>query len=155
MKRSILILSFLLFRILVKAQLTAVTIPGSQIQTITSSIIQQQDYELQIMLPADYGKSNKNYPVVYVMDAQWDFPLVTSLYGQQYYDGFVPSLIIVGVTWTGKYSNPDSLRARDYTPTLILQTPQSGGADKFLLFFKKELFPFIESHYRVDKMDRT
>jgi hypothetical protein len=33
--------------------------------------------------------------------------------------------------------------------------PQSGGADKFLSFMKTELFPFIESNFRVDHNDRT
>ena len=132
-----------------------VTIPGSQIKRLTSSIVAGQEYQLHIMLPGGYANSNKVYPVVYLMDSQWDFPLVTALYGQQYYDGFIPQMIIVGVTWGGKNPNPDSLRARDYTPTNVKGTPQSGGADKFLSFMKEELFPFIEKNYRADKHDRT
>ena len=89
---------------------------------------------MQISLPAGYDKSNKKYPVVYLMDSQWDFPLLTALYGQQYYDGFIPEVIIVGITWGGEHPNPDSLRARDYTPTNVKQLPQSGGADKFLCY---------------------
>jgi len=75
-----------------------------------------QEYVLQVSLPAGYDKSNKKYPVVYLMDSQWDFPLVTALYGEQYFDGFIPELIIAGITWGGTHPNPDSLRARDYTP---------------------------------------
>lgn len=156
MKQKLCLL-FCLFasRLVMNAQTTAVTIPGSQVQKISSVAVPQQDYELQIMLPAGYGKTDKKYPVVYLMDSQWDFPLVIALYGQQYYDGFVPELIIVGVTWTGKYSKPDSLRARDYTPTKVSQTPQSGGADAFLSFMKNELFPFVESRYSADKNNRV
>lgn len=137
------------------AQTQHVVVPNSETKRINSKIVAGQEYELQIMLPAGYEKSNKNYSVVYLMDSQWDFPLVTALYGQQYYDGFIPELIVVGITWTGKYSNPDSLRARDYTPTTIKQTPQSGGANAFLSCLKNEIFPFVEANYKADKNDRT
>jgi predicted alpha/beta superfamily hydrolase len=132
-----------------------VTIPGSQTKSIISSFVSGQEYQLHIMLPGGYGTTNKSYPVVYLMDSQWDFPLVQALYGQQYFDGFIPQMIIVGVTWGGTHPNADSLRARDYTPTKVEGTPQSGGADKFLSFMKEELFPFIEKNYRVDTKDRT
>jgi predicted alpha/beta superfamily hydrolase len=127
-----------------------VTIPGSQIRKITSSIVKGQEYELQILLPGGYSASNKKYPIVYLMDSQWDFPLVKSLYGEHYFDGF-----IVGVTWGGINPNPDSLRARDYTPTKEARAPQSGGADQFLSFMKNELFPFMEANYKVDGNNRT
>jgi predicted alpha/beta superfamily hydrolase len=106
-------------------------------------------------LPAGYKNSEKKYPVVYLMDSQWDFPLVKSLYGEHYFDGFIPELIVVGVTWGGVNPNPDSLRARDYTPTIENRLPQSGGADNFLSFMKKELFPFIETNYKTDANNRT
>jgi len=137
------------------AQYAPVVIPGSETRKITSSIVPGQEYELQIMLPAGYATSTKKYPVAYLMDSQWDFPLVKCIYGEQYYDGLIPEMIVVGVTWGGDHPNPDSLRARDYTPTREARLPQSGGADAFLDFMKKELFPFIESNYKVDSTNRT
>jgi predicted alpha/beta superfamily hydrolase len=65
-------------------------------------------------------------------------------------NGLMPSMIVVGVT------NTD--RTRDLTPTnatitqddgTVREFPTSGGADEFLEFFEKELFPFIESNYRT------
>jgi predicted alpha/beta superfamily hydrolase len=138
----------------IQAQFKRVDIPGSEQRTLHSSIVNQA-YELQILLPGGYANSTKIYPVVYLLDSQWDFPLVKSLYGQQYYDGFIPELIIVGVTWGGPNPNADSLRARDYTPTRENRLPQSGGAANFLSFMQKELFPFIESNYKADKQHRT
>ena len=135
--------------------LPEVKIQGSEVRKITSSIISGQEYVLQISLPAGYANSNKKYPVIYLMDSQWDFPLLTALYGQQYYDGFIPEVIIVGITWGGDHPNPDSLRARDYTPTTEQRLPQSGGADKFLSVIKNEIFPLVESNYRVDTNDKT
>ena len=137
------------------AQYPRVDISGSEVRKITSSIVKGQEYELHILLPGSHKTSNKKYPVVYLMDSQWDFPLVKSLYGQHYYDGFIPELIIVGVTWGGLHPNHDSLRARDYTPTKEARLPQSGGADNFLSFIKSELFPFIETNYKADNNNRT
>jgi len=152
-----LIVTLLLLNLLaVKAQpYPRVDIPGSEVRKITSAIVAGQQYELQILLPGGYANSAKKYPVVYLMDSQWDFPNVKSIYGQQYFDGFIPELIIVGVTWGGIKPNPDSLRARDYTPTNEERVPQSGGADKFLDFIKNELFPFMEKNYKVDNDSRT
>jgi predicted alpha/beta superfamily hydrolase len=150
-------ISFLLvFGLLhLQAQNPAVTIPGSEVRKITSKIVAGQEYELYIMLPSGYKAADKKYPVVYLMDAQWDFPLVTGLYGANNYDGFIPGLIIVGVTWSGEHASYDSLRTRDYTPTKISGRPQSGGADQFLAFMKQELFPFIEANYKADSKNRT
>ena len=154
MKYTIVLL-LLAFATNAEAQYPKVDIPGSEVRKITSKIVAGQEYELQIMLPGNYKTSKKKYPVIYLMDSQWDFPLLKCLYGEHYFDGFVPELIVVGVTWGGINPNPDSLRARDYTPTNEVRLPQSGGADKFLSFMKDELFPFIETNYKADNNNRT
>lgn len=138
-----------------QAQLPEVAVHGSEIRKFTSNTVAGQEYELQIMLPAGYSTSTEKYPVVYLMDSQWDFALLSALYGEQYYDGFIPKMIIVGVTWGGSNPNPDSLRARDYTPTKEQRLPQSGGAEKFLSVLQKEVFPLVEATYKADAKDRT
>ena len=154
--KKVLLLSFAtMLASIIFGQSTEVSIPGSQVKKFTSSIVNGQEYVLQISLPAGYTSSNKKYPVVFLMDSQWDFPLLTALYGEQYFDGFVPEVIIVGITWGGAHPNPDSLRARDYTPTKESRLPQSGGAEKFLSVIKNEVFPWVESNYRVDTKDKT
>jgi len=130
-----------------------VEIPNTQLLKIASAIV-GQEYDLYIHLPRNYGSKNQKYPVLYLLDAQWDFPLVTTIFGQQFCDGFLPGLVIVGITWGGKNPNHDSLRARDLTPNNAAPLLQSGGAPKFLAFSKQELIPFIESQYRVTD-DRT
>lgn len=155
MKKILVISLTILIATITFSQSTEVIIPGSQIKRFTSKIVSGQEYVLQISLPAGYERSNKKYPVVFLMDSQWDFPLLTALYGQQYYDGFIPEIIIVGITWGGDHPNPDSLRARDYTPTTEKRTPQSGGADIFLAVIKNEIFPFVENQYRINADDKT
>jgi predicted alpha/beta superfamily hydrolase len=155
MMKHTIVLLLLAFTVNAYSQYPKVDIPGSEVRKITSKIVAGQEYELQIMLPGGFKNSTKKYPVIYLMDSQWDFPLLKCLYGEHYFDGFVPELIVVGVTWGGINPNPDSLRARDYTPTNETRLPQSGGADKFLSFMKEELFPFIETNYRADNNNRT
>ncbi len=131
-----------------------VEIAGTQQLSIHSSIA-NQEYVLQINLPRGYGDSAKTFPVLYVLDSQWDFPLVQALYGQEYYDGFVPGIVIVGITWGGNNPDYDKLRARDLTPTDVNHNGQYGNAGNFLAFITKELIPFVESKYKVRKDDRA
>src|SRR5450432_1752412 len=130
MKKNLFLSLTLLIATISFGQSTEVTIPGTLTKKITSKIVSGQEYVLQISLPVGYAGSNKKYPVVYLMDSQWDFPLLTTLYGEQYFDGFIPELIIVGITWGGDHPNADSLRARDYTSTNEIRIQQSGAADK-------------------------
>jgi hypothetical protein len=87
----------------------AVEIPGSQLLRMTSAIV-GQEYDIYVQLPGNYPDTSKTFPVVYVLDGQWDFSLVTAIYGQQYYDGFIPATIVVGITWGGTNPNYDMLR---------------------------------------------
>jgi predicted alpha/beta superfamily hydrolase len=120
-----------------------------------SSSICHQDYVLNINLPRGYSDTTKTFPVLYVIDGQWDFAFVQALYGQQYYDGFVPGIVIVGITWGGKNPDYDKRRAFDLTPTDPGKSGQYGNAPNFLAFIKQELIPFIESKYRVRNNDRA
>jgi predicted alpha/beta superfamily hydrolase len=131
-----------------------VEIAGTQLLHISSSVV-GREYDLYVHLPGNYKDTTRRFPVLYVLDAQWDFELVDALYGQQYYDGFIPAAIIVGITWGGKNPNHDSLRARDLSPTFNKEIPHSGNGPKFLAFIKNELIPMIDSNYRTTKNDRT
>lgn len=144
--KLIILLASLLYGLVVNAE--PVSIPGTETKPIYSDIV-QQDYQLLVNLPAGYAQGKQHYPVLYLLDAQWDFPLISSIYGEQYYDGFVPGLIIIGITWGGKNPNPDQLRRRDFTPSDVDQDGSSGGAENFLNFIQQELIPFVDKHYRT------
>ncbi len=131
-----------------------VEIQGTQELNIKSTIT-EKDYKLYINLPRNINDPGKTFPVIYLLDAQWDFTLLQAIYGEQYYDGFLPDAIIVGITWGGENPNPDSLRVIDFTPSKTKQEPTGGGAKKFLEFIKNELIPFIESKYKTSPNDRT
>jgi len=93
--------------------------------------------------------------VLYVLDGQWDFKLLDSVYGGLYYDKYVPEMIIIGITYSGANPNYDLLRSYDYTPVAEANRPGTGDGPKFLAFLKNELFPLIEKNYPADDSKRV
>ena len=136
------------------ALIPPVELPGTERLALHSEIT-GQDYALSVSLPRGYESGSERFPVIYVVDGQWDFTLVHAIYGQQYYDGFLPGAIIVGITWGGEKPDYDRRRAFDLTPTSAGQAERYGNAPKFLEFIEKEAIPFIEARYRTTKDERT
>ena len=103
-----------------------------------------------VSLPASYRQSQRSYPVLYLLDGNWHFPVVAS---QVRYlsecgasDIIAPELIVVGI------ENVD--RDKDFTPTHVpeyegMEFPTSGEADEFLEFMTRELIPFIDGSFRT------
>jgi predicted alpha/beta superfamily hydrolase len=134
--------------------LPQVTLPNSEVRTLKSANT-GRTYDLYIRLPDEYTPNKAGqYPVLYVLDGQWDFKLLDSIYGGLYYDKFIPEIIIVGVTYAGDNPDYEALRAMDYTPAAENSPQSSGDAAKFLTFFKEELMPLIETNYRADASRR-
>lgn len=103
------------------------------------SAILGKDVEYSIYLPADYDKSNRSYPVLYLLHGYTDdetgwtqFGEVQAIADKQIQSGDAAAMIIVmpdaGVTW---YIN------------------SSDGKTKFEDFFIKELIPFIDANYHT------
>lgn len=131
-----------------------VTIPDTEVRTLKSSAT-GRSYDIYVRFPEAYDQNpNKKYPTLYLLDGQWDFKLLDSIYGGLLYDKFVPEMIIVGITYSGVSPDYDSLRAMDYTPAQDKSIPGSGGAPKFFAFIKEELIPFVETNYRADPSRR-
>jgi len=116
---------------------------GAVVHCVSSKLI-EQEYKLLVNLPESYkSNSKKKYPVIYVLDAQWDFDLMKGINGKLRFDKNVPEAIIVGITWEGKDLNIDKLRKRDFSPA----RRDSKGAGLFLQVLENELIPNIESRY--------
>ena len=132
-----------------------VTIAGSHVRTMKSNST-GRDNDLYIHLPSNYDQDKtRKYPVLYILDGQWDFKLMDAVLGGLVYDKFVPEMIMVGLTYSGEHADYDSLRAMDYTPTAVPQVKGSGNAPNFLKFLKNEAIPFIEANYRADPARRV
>jgi uncharacterized protein len=132
--------------------LPQVTLPNSEVRTLKSANT-GRTYDLYIRLPEEYT-ANRQYPVLYLLDGQWDFKLLDSIYGGLHYDQFIPELIIVGITYSGDKPDYETLRAIDYTPPGGFPTSDFGDAPKFLAFLKEEVIPLIEKNYQADPAHR-
>lgn len=126
-------------------------------ETLTfASKVNSKTYKLYINLPNSYAiDTTKTYPVFYKLDGQWSFTSVVSSYYAQQYDGYVPEIIIVGISYGGENPNYDSLRATDFTPTVNPYIANSGGAALFQQVLADEIIPIIDSTYRTDKVNRA
>ena len=132
-----------------------VTMPDTEVRQLKSSET-GRSYDIYIRLPDQYAQEKgKKYPILYVLDGQWDFKLLDSIQSGLLYDKFVPEMIIVGITYSGDRPDYGALRAMDYTPVHDTFIPGSGEAPKFFAFLKERLLPFIESNYRTDASQRV
>ena len=98
--------------------------------------------EILIRLPESYLGSNKIYPVLYMLDANYTPFLVNDVFTIEYmkYIQQVPEFIIVGVH--------NTIRDRDMIPVKIPER-DSGGAEHFLEFIERELVPVMNEEYRT------
>ncbi len=118
--------------------------------TIQSEIL-GEERTILVSTPADLGRTQDRYPVLYMTDGVAHLTHTRGSVDFLARNGLMPQMIIVAVT------NTD--RNRDLTPTRASMTdddgsvrefPTSGGASTFLEFFERELFPYIESHYPTE-----
>ncbi|HEY1056512.1 MAG TPA: alpha/beta hydrolase-fold protein [Emticicia sp.] len=108
---------------------------------------------LNIYLPEGYKQEDTTrYAVVYLLDGSQDedFIHVAGLYQFNMFPWIerVPKSIVVGI------ANVD--RRRDFTyPTTIQKDKEkyktTGNSDKFIAFLEKELQPYIEKKYKVNR----
>ncbi len=118
-----------------------------------------RDYALWVALPAGYAAHpQKRYPVLYVTDALYSFPLVRSvrnLVGQQGVN--IEEFILVGLPPQEGLTSKQS-RSRDYTPSDPVRTPAGyysddvtyGGAAHYRDFVAAQVLPMIDARYRTD-----
>ena len=128
-----------------------VSIPNT-IELSFTSEINKTIYNLHIALPYQYEKSQESYPAVYLLDANNDFPLVTSISRRLEAEDSLKKFIIIGISYQGSVW---SHRRADYTPSFVEDTENSGGASKFELVIEKEITSLIEKMFRVKRKSRT
>jgi predicted alpha/beta superfamily hydrolase len=123
---------------------------NAKVHKVQSAIVPNQIYEVRVSLPGSYYQSlNKTYPIVVVLDGQWNFTIVSDIVGKLSYDGMIPEAITVGITWGGEGDDPNVLRVRDFIRPELPYLPLSGGASAFLSSLTEELIPYVKSRYRV------
>lgn len=104
-----------------------------------------------IYLPPDYETTDKNYPVLYMQDAQNLFDAATSFSGEWEVDETLNDLhaagdygcIVIGI------ENGGASRLDEYSPWYNEQYQAGGEGDEYVEFIVNDLKPYVDANYRT------
>lgn len=132
---------------------------GTQVWTVPDPV-SGRDYQVFVSLPASYETSpQRRYPVLYVTDADYAFPIIRQIARRVNLDGpVIEEFILVGLSYSRGDSGTVS-RNRDYTPTQNGPRSSSsmlhGGGPAYQTYLKTQALPFVESRFRADPARRV
>ncbi|MFN2104204.1 MAG: alpha/beta hydrolase [Candidatus Promineifilaceae bacterium] len=146
-----------------------VTIPNTERHFLQTKQV-DQGYTLLIAKPDTYDQTDIRYPVLFILDADAIFGMVTEMVRIMQLDQDIPQMLIVGIGYpTTVFGEIMALRQRDDTPTVQPEEEKwlsttfgielqenrrySGGAAQFLRFITQELIPFLDGRLRIDLKD--
>jgi predicted alpha/beta superfamily hydrolase len=121
-------------------------------------------YQVWVDVPPSYAHSDKVYPVIFVTDALYTFPIVRSIRNLVAQGGEnLEEFILVGLPPEQGLTSKAS-RSRDYTPSNPLDDPivdvddysakRYGEAAAFRDYIKRQVFPLVATRYRADMSRR-
>ncbi len=117
---------------------------GDAEQFSVSSSYTGATYNMVVNLPEGYEDSSLNYPVIYLLDAEF----YSSMFRELVHDLNL-SVIVVDVPNAGR-------RMQDYVPPDNYSSGLSGGVgDQFLDFLRYELVAEVDSRYRTQTHKRV
>jgi uncharacterized protein len=129
-----------------------VSLANTEQFSIVSKYVPDENYVIQVSLPIGYSRSERSYPVLYVLDGDKSFGMVKEITDWLIWSKEIRNIIVVGISYGKSTQVWWEKRARDFTQfedTAYYEYPNAGGADKFLGFIKNELFPVINKNYRT------
>lgn len=133
---------------------------GTQVWTVPDPV-SGRSYEVFVGLPASYDKEpGRRYPVVYVTDAAYAFPLIGSISRRVGAGGEgLEDFILVGLSYAGG-DDPMKSRRRDYTftPNGPSSSPKEhvhGGGAAYADYVRTQVLPFVEGRFRTDPKRRV
>jgi predicted alpha/beta superfamily hydrolase len=135
---------------------------NTEMRSFPSSIM-GVNYQISTWMPLNYPDSHRKYPVIYLLDGEAFFGLVSGIVSGLVYAQVIPECLVVGVGHEVNSSDEWwQARAVDMNPPENPNVPSPEWmkpfkvrrAPDFLRFFKNELIPFIESTYQTDPADR-
>lgn len=113
-------------------------------------------YQVFVDLPRSYHQNpERKFPVVYVTDADYAFPVVRSITRRLNVDRpRVEEFVLIGLSYA-RGQSPAESRRRDYTPTAAGSedsTPDQvhGQGAAYRDYIKTQVMPFVEKHFRTD-----
>lgn len=116
----------------------------------------RRGYQVFVALPPSYAKEpQRRYPVLYVTDADYAFPIIRQINRRLNLDGpKVEEFILVGLSYA-KGEDGAVSRRRDYTPTPNGPSTAPAGAihgqgQAYQAYLRDQVKPFIAARYRTD-----
>ncbi len=142
MNKVLIIIALLLLVTTISAQEDGDDISIGKYRIIKSEVL-NEDRRILVHLPDGYENSTQDYAVMYLMQGEF-----VSLYFAEAVhvvdvlsgSGIIPPMIIVGIGNTEHRYRDEFLVQRDGSPA---------GINKFSMFFKNELIPYINNNYRT------
>lgn len=108
----------------------------------------KETYKIDVQIPFGYHSNNNSYPVLYTLDGNVTFGMVSDITKLLYFEKPHSAVIVVGVGYK-TYKDWISKREHDLMPT----TKSIEGVDLFLKFIKDELIPFVNTNFRTNKKE--
>lgn len=132
-------------------------ITGSQVWDVPDPVSDRQ-YQVFVQLPPSYDGPDRRYPVLYVTDADYAFPIIRQVARRVNLEGpVVEEFILVGLSYAHGDVGAES-RNRDYTPTANgprrAATMVHGGGGAYQAYLKTQVLPFVEGRFRADPARR-
>ena len=128
---------------------------GSEVWDVPDPV-SGRDYQIFVSLPPSYAKEpQRAYPVLYVTDADYAFPVVRQIARRLNVEGpKVQDFILIGLSYA-KGDDPVKSRRRDYTPTADgpSNAPADavhGGGAAYQTYLRDQVLPFVARRYRTD-----
>jgi len=124
---------------------------GSQVWDVPDPISGRR-YQVFVHLPPSYAQpADRRYPVMYVTDADYAFPIIRQIGRRLNGEGpRVEEFILVGLSYAVG-DDPVASRTRDYTANRV---NGGGGGLAYQAYLKTEVLPFIEDRFRADPARR-
>ncbi|WP_449252732.1 alpha/beta hydrolase [Brevundimonas naejangsanensis] len=132
---------------------------GTQVWSVPDPV-SGRNYQVFVSLPASYeAEPNRRYPVLYVTDADYAFPIIRQIARRVNLEGpVVQDFILVGLSYAEGDKGAES-RRRDYTPTPNGPNNSAGyihgGGAAYQTYLKSQALPFIEQKFRADPTQRV
>ncbi|WBS01580.1 alpha/beta hydrolase-fold protein [Pseudoduganella sp. SL102] len=136
------------------------TLDNTEVRDVHATAL-KRDYQVFVALPDSYRTSTRRYPVVFVVDASYAFPVARNIASRLHRHAGMEEAIVVGLSYaqgdSGSYS-----RGRDYTPSVPRpsatryhsdmpgRAPAFGEAAAYARFIASDVFPLIAAGYRAD-----
>jgi hypothetical protein len=119
---------------------------GTSDTILVQSRILGQARRAFVSLPPSHAHTTRPYPVILVLDGEFNFTPATTAAGTLARLGHVPEAIVVGIP---NLDDPDA-RVHDMTPPglSVSGSSRNEGGDRFLDFLERELLPLVAERYR-------